>query len=318
MSSSRSRTGQRFPSTIKARAKRQRRSTPFSLEPLENRLLLSVDVWKNTDANNEWSDANNWSERTVPGAGDDVNVPSGFPTIVYDSTVGATTIDSLTAASPLSFTGGSLTIASSSVLSSTITDTLSVDGGAITVTGAKTSLSASGDVTATSGSLSALGGATLTLSGLTSVSGSGMSFASEGSGSVLDLSQAASFTGSNNSITDNAGGVVRLNSGLNAVSGLTFIVDGTGSTSLLNNLTSITDGGILVGGGTYSLTKLADVDGSTLDAGGGGTLSVPGVNQVAQPDTHFNAIGPGSVLNISNVSNFGFPVRDQRGDAPRE
>ena len=307
MSSSRTRGAGRSPSLLKDGNKRQRRAIPFWIESLEQRTLLSSDVWQNNDGNNEWSDANNWSEKTIPGPGDDVSVPTGFPTIVYSASVGGTgltTIDSLSASSPLDFTGGTLTISSTMPIASTITDDLTIEGGGITITGADSSLTASGSVTATSGSLSAEDGATLTLSGLTSLDAFSLSLASQGSGSTLDLSQVTSVTGGGNTLYDQSGGTVLLNSGLTAVSGLTFVVDGTGSTSLLNNLKSITYGGILVGGGTYSLTQLSDVDGSTLDAGNGGTLSLPGVTEVEAPDTYFNAMSAGSTLNISNLGGF--------------
>ncbi|MFI5457017.1 MAG: RHS repeat-associated core domain-containing protein, partial [Isosphaerales bacterium] len=302
MSLSRSRASRAPSSLRKHRNHRQRRAIPFLLEPLEARCLLSMNTWTGKGNDNLWSDSQNWSNG-VPGSSDDVNIPGGFPTIEYSSAAGATTIDSLTDANALDFSGGSLTVSSSTPLTSTISGALSFDGGALTVTGTNTSLTASGLITDSSGSMSALAGATLSLPGLTN-NGYFMAFDADGAGSEIDLSNLTNFSGYGDTITQTGGATVLLNSGVTSVYGVTFTVDGTGNLTLLDQITSLTGGGLNVVGGTYTLGNLTDVDGSNIQVTDGAGLVLSGMATVNGSFTQFSADGGSSSLDISSISSF--------------
>ncbi len=77
------------------------------------------------------------------------------------------------------------------------------------------------------------------------------------------------------------GGTIELSSQLTSLAAVLLTLDGTG-TIPIGQFTSITDGGIKVEGGDYAtgspLAKLADIDGSSLYASGGGSLALPGVS----------------------------------------
>ena len=79
------------------------------------------------------------------------------------------------------------------------------------------------------------------------------------------------FGGSANGITETDSGTVLLNTGfsnLTSLNGISFTVDATSSLPI-SQLTSLTDGGITVEGGSYTLSNLADVDGSNIQAKSG-------------------------------------------------
>ncbi len=112
------------------------------------------------------------------------------------------------------------------------------------------------------GTLTAENGAQVSVPGLTQDVGAGMALSAVGSGSRLDLSSITQYRGTGTTIAATAGGTVLLDSGLTSISGVTFVVDGIG-TLPLGEFQSITDGGIDVVGGTYSLSNLTDLDGSS-------------------------------------------------------
>ena len=281
MSYSRSHVSQRIPSRPTPRHKR-RRPIVFWLEPLENRTLLSVDVWKNTDASNEWSDPKNWSEGTVPGAGDDVSIPSGFPTIVYDSTAGSTTIDSLSAASPLDFTGGSLTISSNSAIDvddhRRPDDRRGRDHGFGGEHIALRQRRRHGDVRksrrARRGDDDAVGShGGQRLGDVVRVARDRLGTRSLGSDQLHRQQQLDHRHRRRHGALEQRP---------HRAAGLTFTVDGTGNFAPgpgdpLNQLTSLTDGGLTIDGGAYSLTPLTTITGSSLSVTSGASLVLPSV-----------------------------------------
>ena len=256
-------------------------------------------MWTGDAGDNQWTSANNWSGHAVPGPTDDVTIPGGFPTIIYSSESGLT-IDSLSAASPLEFDTGSLSISSSMPIDSTISSDLSFKGGTLAVSGADSSLLISGTVIDASGTLTAQDGATISAPGLKDDVGAGMSLSAIGPGSELDISAITSWNGSGTTMAATAGGKVDLASA-QTIQGVTFVVDGTGSIPL-DQFTAITDGGIDVVGGSYSLPNLTDVGGSSILATNGGSLALPGVSAVSAPFTDFSA--QGGTLDISKISSF--------------
>ena len=113
----------------------------------------------------------------------------------------------------------------------------------------------------------ALAGGTVNLSGLTTINepNAGVQFTADGSGSQLNLSALTSFTGNGGSstfeVTDSA---TALASSLTTFSGVQITLDGSG-TIATSQWSSLTGGSSLtVTGGSYSLSGLIDVNGSSL------------------------------------------------------
>ena len=277
---------------------RGRRLHRIRFEVLESRTLLAQVNWV-APSSGDWDLGSNWSTGQVPGPSDDVAIePSAGLTVTIDS--GAQSANSLQTGSNanLILSGGSLTIASASITNSVITGSLSMTGGSLVASGAETQVTASGPVTAASGSLSAQSGAELSLPGLSSVSGSGMAFEADGTGSEVDLSAVAQFTGANNSISDTNEGTVVLKSSLKKLDGVSITVDGTGVLAL-DEITSLTDGGITVTGGSYTLPSITTIFNSDFTAESGASLTLPGVTAVSFATTlGVSAIGAGSTVDL--------------------
>ncbi len=87
---------------------------------------------------------------------------------------------------------------------------------------------------------------------------------------------------------------------MTSLDGLSITVDGTGSFPL-DQFTSITDGSLRIEGGTYSLTNLIDINGSSLDVQAGGSLTLPSVVSFTTSmygSSYFQVFGAGSVLSL--------------------
>src|SRR4051794_37777211 len=95
------------PRRFKGSSVRGRRGRP-GLEVLEQRLMLTQDVWTGGGDGKTWQDANNWSMKVVPGSPDDVtiNVTNNL-TIGYN---GTSSIQSIVDNAGIAITGGSLTV----------------------------------------------------------------------------------------------------------------------------------------------------------------------------------------------------------------
>ena len=103
-----------------------------------------------------------------------------------------------------------------------------------------------------------------------------INFEADGSGSQLNisgLSDISSFGTNVAAVVDTHDATVLFNSNFTSVDGLVFTVDGTG-TIPIQQFTSLTDGGITVEGGTYTLSNLINVDGSNIQAKNGGSLAL--------------------------------------------
>ena len=112
--------------------RRGRRAVPYpcplrakpQLENLEDRTLPAVVSWINP-ASGAWNVASNWSTGHVPGVGDDVVINPANITVTHST--GTDTINSLTSSATLSFTGGSLNLATTS----TLNNELDLTGGTV-------------------------------------------------------------------------------------------------------------------------------------------------------------------------------------------
>ena len=223
-------------------------------EVLENRRLLSMTsvTWTGDGDDDLWSDAANWSNDQVPGAGDDVTIDqSGNPTIQITS--GSQVVDSLTSLDMISISGGSLLVAASSSLSGGLTMT----GGSLTATGSGTVVAVSGTTTISAASLYAEGGASLSLPDLTCFSSNQSTFQADGAGSVLDVS------GLTNVTQQGAWNIDATNGGTLNLSGLSSLT--------CTNIIAVTD----TGGGTLNLSGLTSLT-STVSFGFGISMTDTG------------------------------------------
>lgn len=145
------------------RCLREHATRQFISDLLERRQLLAAIFWDGGGGNFLWTNANNWSTNTLPTAADDVTIdlPSAI-TVTLSS--GTHSINSLTCAEGLTFSGGSLTIAAASTISGTFT----LSGASTVLTGAG-NLNLTGPSNWTTGAMSGTGttfirnGSTLTL-----------------------------------------------------------------------------------------------------------------------------------------------------------
>ncbi len=292
-----------------------------------------TDNWISTSSGN-WNVASNWSTGAVPTSSSVViiNVPGATPTITISS--GTQSVLSLTAADPISITGGSLIVSASS----TISGALSMTGGKVEATGTGVSLAVTGTTTASGVGLDAYSGATISLPQLTSYTdpSTGVYLETSGSGSVLSLPNLASITGTSVSVyasgpgcliylpalttykmssraglTAQNGSTVVLNSSLTSLNNVNVTVDGT-STLPITQFTTLTDCEISVFGATYSLPNLTNITGSGLYADFGATLTVPYLTtdfDNAPAYTELQA-GANSTLNLPALTSItGNPVR---------
>lgn len=112
------------------RARRRRPGRPsLVLEMLEVRLAPASVSWINP-AGGDWDTASNWSTGNLPGAGADAVINLSGITITHNEAV-ADSVNSLASSAPISFSGGTLTLAAASTMSGALT----LSGGTITGAG---------------------------------------------------------------------------------------------------------------------------------------------------------------------------------------
>ena len=125
------------------------RPARFGAESLEQRMLLAAVSWDGDAGDNLWHSANNWSNNAVPTAADDVTISiAANPTILFNATTGARSVNSLVSDEALSFTGGTLTV----VTTASNSATTSLGGG--TLSGGTWSLPNGISATTSGGTLS--------------------------------------------------------------------------------------------------------------------------------------------------------------------
>jgi RHS repeat-associated protein len=152
---------------------------------------------------------------------------------------------------------------------------------------------------------------TLNLSGLTSLTSANdtVSVTASGGGS-LNLGGLASVTatvsfGSGISISD-TGGSTLVDSKLTSLiadqlAGIVVTVDGT-DPHVADSWTSFTDSNLNVGGGSYTLPALTDLDGSSLYVSSGGSLALPGFKSCVANFSTYQVDGAKSVLDLSALT----------------
>ncbi len=184
--------------------------------------------------------------------------------------------------------------------------------------------------------LSALSGGSLTLPGLTSLSPTSNSlyntFQATGAGSVLNLSALTTVAqhgfwkidaeagaeinlsslvsfGTNAALIDTGGSTVILDSKLTTLNLVNVVLDGT-DPNVAKSWTSDIGGLISVVGGSCVFPGLTDVDDTNLEVAGGGILDLPGLkNYTSAFYNRFQAIGTGSVLDLSSLTTLTIPTQ---------
>ncbi|HEV3312010.1 MAG TPA: CARDB domain-containing protein, partial [Chloroflexota bacterium] len=120
----------------------------------------------------------------------------------------------------------------------------------------------------------------------------------DGPGTQIDLRSLTSF--------NSPGGVFQVTnqakvvgSKLTILNGVSVTLDGTG-TQATNQWTALTAGALVIDGGSYTFGALADIDGSTINVGLGGRLTLPEVTSDTSPDFAgaLDATGANSVLSL--------------------
>jgi hypothetical protein len=315
------------------------------LQVLEDRIVPAI-YWNNPSGG-LWDVGSNWQGGSAPGMNDIaiINTPNVTVTIQSGDSISVQGVNTA-AGDTLSITGGSLMVTSGG---SVLSGALSMTGGALTATGAGVTFSANGTTSVSSASLYAKNGATVSLPGMTSYTNTdttsntiSVTFQADGSGSVLDISALSSLTevgyyafenldatnggtlklkgctslaghvyygGQSINITDTGGSSV-LDSNLTTLDQVDVTLDGTDA-GVANAWTSFTKGSLKVIGGSYNLTGLTNIDGSSLDAEGNGTtLAVTKVTSYSQTNStvgaYFRTSGIGaSTLDVSGITNLG-------------
>jgi hypothetical protein len=176
-------------------------------------------------------------------------------------------------------------------------------------------------------SLQVLNGATLSLPNLTTYDSSFTTLQAQGEGSVLDLSALTTITETeswsinaydggeidltgltsltsayHSTITDTGSSTI-LNANLTSLDGVDVYLDGT-DTHVADSWSSLTNGLLKATGGSYTLTALVDVDGSSLYAWSGATLRLSNLTHFESNYDIFEADGDGSVLDLSALASF--------------
>jgi hypothetical protein len=154
----------------------------------------------------------------------------------------------------------------------------------------------------------ALAGGTVNLSGLATINepNASLQFNVNGNGSQLNLSALTSFTANPGSSYLYVTGTGSLETNdLVSITGQNVTLDGSG-TSGASQWQSLTNGSLTLTGGSCTPSALTNVNGSSLEAEGGATLSLPYLTTYTETDnTTFEATGANSQLNLSALSTLG-------------
>ena len=94
-----------------------RHDRPSRFEPLEPRALLAAVAWDGGGDGTSWHDPLNWDSDVVPVGQDDVTLDvAANPTVLFNATTGARSINSLLTREAITFSGGSLTLATAATI----------------------------------------------------------------------------------------------------------------------------------------------------------------------------------------------------------
>ncbi|MES2791134.1 MAG: hypothetical protein V4719_16085, partial [Planctomycetota bacterium] len=260
-----------------------------ALERLEDRLVLTVDVWTGASSN-LWSDNGNWADNSAPTAGEDLIFPENATNkvAVYDSALGVSSFGSIdiqgsgydistSFSSSLTLTNG--LSATYSTLSSSFDIGFNLGNGQVSVaTGA--TLQVDGVITGSSG-LAVTGGGTFTTSGTSSNTYTGTTTVDTGTKLVLDKSGATAIPGG---LTINATGTVQLVQS-NQITDASAVTLGEGANLNLNNfddavgLLTMTGATIATGTGTLTLGGNVTTNSSSITSLISGNLDLGGATR---------------------------------------
>ena len=142
-------------------------------------------------------------------------------------------------------------------------------------------------------------GSTISLPALTTLTGTVWSFEAQGVDSLISLPDMTQLNVNGANVTATGGGTIELNSSLTSLTGVDLTVDAS-STLPLGQFKSLTNCQVLVEGGTYSLSNLTNINGSSLFAEDGASLTLPSVTSYV--GTNYGAYlevgGTGSTLDL--------------------
>jgi hypothetical protein len=297
-----------------------------AIERLEDRTLLSNDVWIGGDGNNNWSNPGNWSQG-VPGTSTTVEFQNGTTTATVNAsfTIGALQIDSswggtLNVSNPLAVSGD-LTLASGTL---SLGAAMSIggsasewDGGGLALNGQTLTNNGTFTIAPGSGGLTLSGGGTLANAGTIDQAGTGNLALANGtlinnqSTGTYDFQADTSIVvGFDNGSFTNAGilektvttGTSQITTGFSNSNAITVQ---TGTISLANSGTST--GGVftVAQGATLNLTGGANVDyEGTYTGSGAGTVALASGTLTLAGNTTFNFSAglfqwTGGVLNVN-------------------
>lgn len=254
-------------------------SNAVAIELLESRHLLSNVVWTGTAGDNNWTNANNWTDGAtarVPAAADDVMIGSGTGII---TNVGGT-INSLTSGRSLSLTGQLLTVSNG----------ITLNGATVTLTGTSTYKPAG--LIFTGGNSQTLGGTGTLVCNGGSVAGIENRTTNNAVNTSLTIGSEITIHGANAMIVNRYSTDTLINQGTisaDVAQGEIKIGDQGPGTLINQGALSAINGGRLTLGGSWSNAATLSETNSTLNLGGafttaglgsfggtGGTVNVTG------------------------------------------
>jgi autotransporter-associated beta strand protein len=265
------------------RAGVQTRRRTLSIEPLEERTLLSLCTWTGGSLNsNLWSDAGNWS--AAPVAGDQLKFSGTQRTATYNDLAAGTPFESIEFnGSNFSLAGNALTLTNGITVDAGVSSAaISLDaavGGTVTVVDATAALTISGNLFGSNG-LTKAGAGTLALAGDNSYTG-GTTI----SAGTVRLQNTTALTSTGSGVLVNGTNAVLDLNGYSITVGAVSLIDGSivnsgpvaatlmGSSYLvMNGAISVNlsgSGGLTKGGsGAVALSGANDYTGLTTVAGG--------------------------------------------------
>ncbi|MDR1383505.1 MAG: hypothetical protein LBJ67_06635 [Planctomycetaceae bacterium] len=252
-------------------------------------LVSNVWIGGSFGDDSSWQNSVNWSLGHVPTAQETIEVNTGTTLALNeDYTVANLNVGaSLVVSGHLTITGNANLFGSFQLN----------DGASLLVTGndAILSFAASSNAVFQGGSLIVANGAFADLSNFTEITGLNISAAN--SGSKVDITSLSSLSNGNLSVT--LGGTVE-NDSLAVLNNVNLTLDAT-ATFDASTLVVVYDSAITSLGGNWAFSNLALLDQTDVTVYGG-TTSFLQVYSVAVIGNTLEAVGPGAVLDLSNVS----------------
>ena len=263
---------------------------------------------------------------TITGAGQiNANFTAGQASLIASgpaASIQATTSTSLFQTTLKALGGGAISIPATMYTEGN--STLEADGaGSLLDLSSLTTMSGGGFIRTVF--VEANNGGVVDLSSLAEVTGGATRMIVDGAGSRIDASSLTTFTDTNGnrsseinvanaghfdapSLTNTSAVYITLDANANmSTSQLLSVTAGkinvSGTTRDFNALTDITDTDVSVNGGaTVQIPNVTTIDQASFSVQDGATLTVPSATSYAEGSSTLEAIGPGSVLDLSNVT----------------